>query len=759
MKKLWLSVIVVSAFIGGYGAVADAFPAAGIYGRAEYRGYFSNIADSAGTDVLPREYQSGTEAMPSSINSATEFINFIMDKYNNGNSQERTGAAFIMSTMLELNGNSDRSPNTSAWAEVVRTAVNHGHVTWRANFSYSINSYYQGPSGGGATNDDAFYDNSGTFPAMIFEDEYGRITYVLKWQCANPVGTPTTFNTYSLEQPWNISATSYVVNSAGDDSRNAPVGQISTYVGDTLNWTHRVLNTGSFTNPTQVDSWSAQAIGGPFSTVTPRFTIGVMGAGASHTYSDAPYVVPNFPVGTNICRTAFYNPASSSSNADERSAGHCAVVEASYDLEPTINVQVNGGAAAGNRAEAGDTVTFTYAVNNTGGNATNIGCTIYGLTRNGYYALPGTPDNTSDPGFVQPAHGCPRNFPGSTNTTLVTETIPAAQVIMNRSICRSLYVASATPGGSPLGIEACAYVVRKPYIRAYGSDVVTGMGYEDSSGSCSTTDDAAIIGWNRGAASAWAGAGTQHAALGTGRIFDFASSLGGAAGPPTALSFRNDNTASGSGNFGGDFDWAPCMPDYYGERPASTLAIPVSIASMNTGDYGGSGNVTLGGGGLAAGERITVYVDGNLMLNSNIVYGGSWTIDQMPLLKVVVRGDIFIDRAATQLDGLFIAQPTGAGTGGGIYTCVYTDFVQPPLTNNLATQCGSKLTINGALIGRDVRLLRTTGTLRQSAAGEANTSANIAEVINYGPHMWSWQPPSTDSGATYDAITSLPPIL
>jgi hypothetical protein len=762
MKKLWIAVFAVAAFMCAYDiGVADAFPAAGIYGRAEHRGYFTNVLDSAGTDVFPRLYQSGTEAMPNTINSASEFIAFIDDKYDNGAIQGRTGAAFIMQTMLEINGASaDETPSSTAreaWRNVVRTAANHGHVTWRANFSYTINSYYQGGS------DDAFYDNSGTFPAMIFEDEFGRPTYVIKWQCANPVGTPTTFNTYTLEQPWDISASSYVVNGAGDNSSSTG-GTVNTYVGDTLRWTHRVLNTGSFTNPTQIASWSSQNLdGGPFTTITPRFTIGVMASGASHTYSDPPYIVPNLPAGTNICRTAWYNPTSSTSNADARSPGHCARVLASWDLTPTVTTLVNG--VPGNRAEPGDTVAFRYSVNNSGGDSSNTACNIVGLTRTNYYNIPSPIDSVSDAGYAPPAGlpGCPRNFVAGNTVLAPDETIAAGSVVANRSLCRSFFVNPAVPGGSAEGAEACVYVVNKPYARAYGGDVAAGMRFANTgTDTCSGTqgDNAAIIGWNRGSGAGYAGSGAQHGVAARGAIADFASSLGGAAGPPVALSFTNTtNVDTTSYRFGGLFDWAPCLPNYYDEAPTADITTDINVGSLGSGVYSASGDIDIIGGPVDAGEDITIYVTGQIFLSGSITYQGSWTPANMPMFRLIIVGDLYIDNDVSRLDGLYVAQQDASASHGLIVTCAVGRST-PTMDGSLLSTCdNTKLTVNGSLVARHIRMTRTVGTLRQSSAGEASTVPHIAETLNYNPIMWIPQPPSATGPDQYDAITSLPPIL
>jgi hypothetical protein len=81
------------------------------------------------------------------------------------------------------------------------------------------------------------------------------------------------------------------------------------------------------------------------------------------------------------------------------------------------------------------------------------------------------------------------------------------------------------------------------------------------------------------------------------------------------------------------------------------------------------------------------------------------------------------------------------------------------LSGTLASQCNTKLTVNGGFVARQVQLLRTAGTLKQSSAAEGSGSANIAEVFNYSPMLWISQPSDAQSAVKYDAINGLPPVL
>jgi hypothetical protein len=123
------------------------------------------------------------------------------------------------------------------------------------------------------------------------------------------------------------------------------------------------------------------------------------------------------------------------------------------------------------------------------------------------------------------------------------------------------------------------------------------------------------------------------------------------------------------------------------------------------------------------------------------------------MFRLIVRGNIYVSRNVTQLDGLYVAQDNG------FYTCA-NDTASPPLDGTLYAACQAKLTVNGAVVARQIFLLRTRGSLSQSSANETGSGGQAAEVFNYSPALWVNQPvQSTEPTADYDAIISLPPIL
>lgn len=751
-KRLLLVAGVATTFMVGYGVAAKAYPDDGVYGRAQYHGYFTDREDFYGTHVLPASF--GGNALPASVNSASSFISFIKggNGLASGSAQRRTGAAFIIQTMI---GSSRTRPPTAAqiaeWEARVNAAQAAGRVTWSFNFSYTINSYYQGTGQGSNPNDDAFFDDPGTGSSIVFRNAAGTIIYAIRRQCANPVGRGNV-NPIPDSANFNMTGRSTVNN----------VRNVTALPNQTVTFRHYVQNLGpNATNPTSI-SWriynsltGAQLASGPSG-------LSYYADGQEKLVQTENFRLPAGAIpGTQYCRHVYWSPDSQAGGSGFSNPSACVTVAYDFSLTPVINFTVNGAVPAGSIAEQGDSITFNYSVNNSGlTQSMSATCNIYGLSRTGSYTAPTPPDSASDPGYVPPPTGCPRVFPYNSTTAVASETITAGAA--NQTICRAFWVNPASLTVGPRGTETCVRIVAKPYLKVYGGDVAAGSGLETAPDTCTNNTNAAITSWNKRTPGNYAGAGVQYAGFALRAITDFATGRDNSVGltTPSWLSFANSaGVNNGSGQYGGTFGSVPCIRDYYSLRPASTSGLPVNVTDMTTDIYGGTGAVTLTGGTVSPGETITVYIDGSVFINSNITYTPNWSYNSTPLFQLVVLGNIYIGSGVTQLDGVYIAQRNGAA-GGTIYTCA-TAAAAPTLTNGaFYNSCNSKLTINGAFMANSVEFLRTRGSLSQGIVNEPSGSSNAGEVFNFNPSLWMVQPLQSGGGAgSYDAITSLPPVL
>lgn len=436
------------------------------------------------------------------------------------------------------------------------------------------------------------------------------------------------------------------------------------------------------------------------------------------------------------------------------------VAPPNYNLTPSIGLQVNGAAPSNNVVQVGDTIRWTYSVSNSGATSDTVNCNIYGQTRGGYYEEPATPESANVGAYTPPATGCPRTFLNNRSTQVATENITITTA--NQTLCRSFWVDPSTANGDPAGTQVCIVVAAKPYVRVRGGDVSVGNSHLATGNTCTPAANKGITSWNLGNA-AYNGAGTQYAAYAMGQIREFATGQGtGGVTAPTGLAFSNQGTNAGGGIYGTSLGSVPCIPDYYGMKPATTLPLPngSNMSNLQPGNsvYGATGTTSFTGGNVNPGQRTVLFIDGDFYLTGNITYPGGWNYKNMPLLEIVVRGNIYIGSGVSRIDAAIIAQPTAANTKGTIYTCA-TSAAALPLNDNLYNTCNTKLTINGLMSAKEILLMRTNGTISQSSSSEAS-----AELFNYNPTMWIAQPPlqtGNTGGQTgeYDAITSLPPVL
>jgi hypothetical protein len=753
MKKLLLAVVLFMAFIVGYGAAGSAWP--GVPDRAQYNGYFTNVHDTNGTYVLPRNFP-GPAAIPGYITNAEAFITFLKGPNGlQGNNQQRTGAAFIIQTMIGLSRN--RPPNATEmaeWEARVRFAQSRGLVNWRINYTFSINSFFQGSNGGGGTNDDAFYNENDTQNVIMFRKLDGSVAYAIKIECANPVG-----NVVPIEDDVaNFNMVAFTQITANPTPRP----------GESVSFSHHVGNSGPGpTNPTDIwwvgiNSNTGAATGGPANS-------GTYGAGQyKNVFNETVPVPVGTPAGTTICRQTGYDPVNGTGGRDGRGWPVCATVRYDYSLTPIVNVSINGGATPGSTAEEGDSITFTYIVTNNGSTQSlPTTCTSTGQTYTGYQGAPGAMG-------PQPPIVC-ATFPYNSSTTVKTETFVA---VGNTTICRNLTVNPSTHNVPPVPATSpttCAYVANKPYVKVFGGDVSSGSGLVNASGSCTNNANATIIGWNKrnDGPNPWAGAGSQYAALALNAVRDFGTTqLSGGAPAPSGLAFANSGITAAQqngGTFGRPLGAMGCMPDYFATRPSGATVIGTTVnlnALASNTAYTTSGNTTIGAANFGPGKRVVLFVDGDAYINGNITYTGNWSPSNVPLFELVVRGNLFIAPNVSQLDGVYIAQRRTDGTKGYLYTCTVpppgNPFVAAPLDGNLFNLCDdNRLTVNGPVMASRVYLMRTLGTLRQSTTGEVRTASNAAEIFNYNAATWIAQPTGIVNASPdeYDSITSLPPIL
>lgn len=341
---------------------------------------------------------------------------------------------------------------------------------------------------------------------------------------------------------------------------------------------------------------------------------------------------------------------------------------------------------------------------------------------------------------------------------------------------------------STIADSACGTVEDRPFVRIYGNDVLGGGNYPD--GNVPTGTLGGVNAYSRGRV-APAGSGAEFGAIAINGVKGFTTaslrSIIAAPSPSTGLTFAN-------GSLPGHGIGSQQIADWYSEtRVPETaeeatnslnLATPWDNAKQKWVKPSSGDVVTLSGSDDYSGRR-TLYIDGDVVITSNIKFNDTRSsLAEIPSLVIIAKGNISIASGVTRLDGVFIAQPKDSGTrknndlkSGILYTCTNSDGknIDPV---SLRTQCNTKLQINGAIIAQSVRFLRTAYTLKDVQVTKASVPAtgspveyqqetydndHAAESIRMTPETYLgqpvFQPKGSQSNGKYDYIVTLPPVL
>lgn len=357
-------------------------------------------------------------------------------------------------------------------------------------------------------------------------------------------------------------------------------------------------------------------------------------------------------------------------------------------------------------------------------------------------------------------------------------------------------------GGDCGSVEIAAIdATTRPYTKFFGNDVIAGGGYGD----CSATSGINANGYGEFGTPAdqttYRGTASELAVFASGAIngvMPGSQSLI-ARNPVNELAFANDpstvDLTTGGLNspaFGGSFGPTICASDFWNQVPDKTqlTTLPsstVNLGTLSPGTYYYLGNINITPANINNGTKITIYVEGDTIigsatadaLNSNnpnkynqtVSYNqpnSSWSdIDKIPLIRIISKGNIYIDNNMSQVDGMYIAVSKDDGSGGEIQTCAqYTSTVFNDLSANdqasktfIASECNHKLTVYGAFVAKKVKLLRTNGNVLSGVARETSDSVNIAESFVFSPELYLALIADSTAAAGFDAILSLPPAL
>ena len=312
-------------------------------------------------------------------------------------------------------------------------------------------------------------------------------------------------------------------------------------------------------------------------------------------------------------------------------------------------------------------------------------------------------------------------------------------------------------------INALQKCTDKPLIKVYHAGVAVGGRFGSGTSISTCRDDDLSVPDPAPALYAHAalgdkGSSSEYGAYVRGKINAFYSNFERSKPPPSPankLTFANSNSPWG-GLWGGQLR---CLPNYW-RRASQLTAEDTSLSSFDLASLtdnsellyqpdSGSLQLTNSKSGIHLDRKATVYIEGDLYIKENIL-NENFNRDRFNNLKalyLIVKGDILIDHTVNRIDAILIAMPSSdlkntplnALKEGRIHTCYTPDVIDPsvdlhnptslsPAQQRYARDCLNYLTINGALIARQIRLGRTT-----SSATPILSTYPVAEEVNLWP--------------------------
>ena len=360
-----------------------------------------------------------------------------------------------------------------------------------------------------------------------------------------------------------------------------------------------------------------------------------------------------------------------------------------------------------------------------------------------------------------------------------------------------------------------------PYIKVYEGDVAVGgrFGTGDGIDACSsgstiigTRNDSVAegrtYGFSKHTGTRSIGASVEYALRAFSSVYGYYSAsqrtAGGTPSPHTGLTLANTGTGHG-GDYGQPPPTTPptppptdsfanrrCIANYWAVITNQQQTATISGGSLDLADPNHPENSRLYHNGdlsiTASGQleiNSAIYVEGDIFINSNIVNNQHnttpWQQDRRKVgsLYLIAKGNVYINRNVGQIDAIIIAIPPGNNptNRGIVYTCSQggTSRTTHLGATNHHRDCSKQLTVNGAVIARNIVLGRTHGSRNLGSAFEhpdgpavgLPNASNVAEIFYFSPEYYVSLPIASSAESQIgqeeyyrsDSIISLPPLF
>lgn len=519
------------------------------------------------------------------------------------------------------------------------------------------------------------------------------------------------------------------------------------------------------------------------------------------------YDVESKDMGNVLCENIVWIPKQWDDKTEGGSNQACAVVPYEYALDPTVSGLKDGDTVEADRQTVNPEGYVTNGPNGLGeGPTKSVNNVRWQLTE--VVFDPGKPIPQKGAGFsaasVNPctyvtgerANSCKNlgsgtevnGFSASTSPRkMVSATGTSGSYEVGTRICYFMSVDNRQAGydmpskyqwvdtewrHSPM---QCLVVAKKPKVQVQGGDLFVGRKLPgvSASGSSEITTSTSTIG-----SGTTYGSWGEYGIAATGKVTGMASASTIAGGIPSAssgicnnslLTFNNTNV-DGAGtevcnsSTVGRYSFKSALPSVASRFTVSSTSPSIGSSSVNVTALanGSTGSQVFGSsvanleltssGNVNLGRWIVINAPNtNVTISNNIGYSSAPMISvrQIPQVVIIAK-NITIKSNVTRVDAWLIATGRQSGTSvtdGTIATC---DASVASLTSKT---CDKQLTVNGPVMARTLKLLRTAG------AGKGDAAGDPAEVFNLRPdaYLWAMSRGNGQNKITTVDTTELPP--
>ena len=646
-------------------------------GVNDYRGYFSNSALYTYNHYFGGAHTNRVILGGIWSNSVNSFVNDLRSiNSGHGSSNTRTradaaGAAFIVHTLLGRNGDQANSSGgrviSNADFNTLTTRLNAATISWNTTVCANGTVTWMAWTGNSATGQGDVQRTPSGQGVDLYECQSGisirgsdGSQYDIFHSCANPVGamqglpssSPANFQPSS---DFNGTGSPNTVYINPTESANVRLwNYISNYNGMNHAITGRAqlqTNSGAWQDIHE-GGYTASGNGNTFfyeETVGPGRTIpGSITSGRPATMANA----------STLLESCF--------RLNITNAGGAILAGGASNPSPASCLRLRGGnttaqaSASPEYIEPGQSSTLTGTINTSGyRDWSGAAGANYGVTCS--WTITGLAGGSLSP--TGTSGNCNQTISSNNPIVAVSKTYTSvASAPIGTRVCLNITISVPTGLGTSSTQTSCVTVVAKPYFKAFGGDVSAG---------CTGSGSAQIRAWNKGSAGAFAGSGGTFAAFALGNINEFASAQGGSgagniAGSAKGLTFASV-TGTGNATYGGGFSNRPCVPDYYGSRPTSlsTIGSTFNPSTAASGAYGRAGDLVIGGGTVASGRNVDVYVNGNVRIGGDVTAANATNPSGPSGPAGVVASSVPNTVTETRLDFRWVTNgPTGSSSTG-----------------------------------------------------------------------------------------------